>query len=474
MRKLNPSTVKKIVKDTQIYYQANQVKRFESKSIHNEIWLDSPPILLPYQRVLVGDESGVTVVEKSRRTGATWAYGCWAVLEAVKPKRPTSTYYLGTSKDMTREFVEIVGYWAKSLGLVAAVVEETIVDESDKQGGILKFRVEFATGKSVVALSSKPSAVRGSQGNVILDEAGFVDDLDKVVKAVMALRMWGGKIRILSTHNGVDNPFNKIIGRIRSGELKYRLLKIPLMTAVEMGLYRRICLVTGETWSEEGEQAWVEEQYRDYGIGADEELGCVPLEVKGGGKVFKREWWNYSPEATPDCWYWVRFWDMAATARDLKADAYYTAGVLMGRDSDGVIWVKNADARQLSPSDGDDWICDTAQHDGVDVWARWEMEGGSAGLKVASYLEERLKGINARGIKPQGDKLTRAKPFASELMRGNVRIVGAESDGWVKRYVDAMYGFDGSAKPLTNDFADASSGAYNSLINEAVSPTLLS
>jgi phage FluMu gp28-like protein len=66
-------------------------------------------------------------------------------------------------------------------------------------------------------------SLRSKQGRVIIDEAAFVDDLDELKKAAMALLMWGGCVRILSTHNGDDNPFNELVKEIRDGKWEYSL-----------------------------------------------------------------------------------------------------------------------------------------------------------------------------------------------------------------------------------------------------------
>ncbi|KZJ93574.1 hypothetical protein AWH00_23300 [Escherichia coli] len=58
---------------------------------------------------------------------------------------------------------------------------------------------------------SNPGNIRGMQGNVTIDEAAFHEQLDEVLKAVTPLTTWGGKVRLISTHDGVDNPFNQLI-----------------------------------------------------------------------------------------------------------------------------------------------------------------------------------------------------------------------------------------------------------------------
>ena len=43
------------------------------------------------------------------------------------------------------------------------------------------FRIKFASGFEIMALSSAPRGLRGKQGVVIIDEAAFVDQLGTMV-----------------------------------------------------------------------------------------------------------------------------------------------------------------------------------------------------------------------------------------------------------------------------------------------------
>lgn len=51
----------------------------------------------------------------------------------------------------------------------------------------------------------------------MIDEAAFHEALDELLKAAFALTMWGARVRIISTHNGVDNLFNQYIQDAREG-----------------------------------------------------------------------------------------------------------------------------------------------------------------------------------------------------------------------------------------------------------------
>ena len=166
------------------------------------------------------------------------------------------------------------------------VGKTAIVEALAILGFVLAFVIRFASGWRVTALSSRPSNLRGKQGRVIIDEAAFHEQLSELLKAAMALLMWGGQVHIISTHDGVDNPFNELITDIRAGKKPYSIHRITFDEAVSDGLYRRICLRLGKEWTKEGEEAWCKEIRDFYGDDASEELDCIPK--NGGGKWLNR------------------------------------------------------------------------------------------------------------------------------------------------------------------------------------------
>ncbi|MDK4537619.1 terminase large subunit domain-containing protein, partial [Kingella kingae] len=163
--------------------------------------------------------------------------------------------------------------------------QEVFVAGDDKQA-ILAFIIRFASGFRITALSSRPNNLRGKQGRVILDEAAFHEDLAELLKAAMALLMWGGQVHIISTHDGVDNPFNELINDSRAGKKPYSVHRITFDDALADGLYERICLRLGHEWTAENQQNWIDEIRASYGEDASEELDCIPK--NGGGKWLNR------------------------------------------------------------------------------------------------------------------------------------------------------------------------------------------
>ncbi|MER9047602.1 terminase family protein [Mesorhizobium sp. M0923] len=246
-----------------------------------------PKVLLGYQgrtvSLLESTAVRVLFIEKSRRIGETWALASYAVLRAGRAKDAggMDAMYISYSQEMTREFIDACAMWARAFAQAAIAQEEFLFDDTDpahpdETRQIKAFRIQFASGFEILALSSAPRTLRGKQGLVIIDEAAFVDSLKELLKAALANLMWGGQVVVCSTHNGADNEFNVQVQDILGGRSKYSHLKIDFDQALLEGLYERICLVTGREWSPEAEAQWRQDIIDFYGDGADEELFCVP------------------------------------------------------------------------------------------------------------------------------------------------------------------------------------------------------
>ncbi len=247
-----------------------------------------PDVLLQHQKELLEATSAYSLVatDKSRRVGATWGVGADAVLTAGAARNAggMDVLYLGYNLDMAREFIDTCGMWAKAFAPACSEVHEYLFVEQGEKGeekAIKAFRITFASGFEIVALSSKPRSLRGRQGYVILDEFAFHDDAEELLKAAMALLIWGGKVLVISTHNGVDNPFNQLIEDIRAGKRPGKVVRVTFDDALTYGLYKRVCMKTGKEWSPEAEAKWRAEIYKTYGAGADEELRCIPSQSTG-------------------------------------------------------------------------------------------------------------------------------------------------------------------------------------------------
>lgn len=249
-------------------------------------------VFLPYQQRWFDDTSQIMIAEKSRRTGLTWAEAGRNVINAAKPRRRggCNTFYVGSKQEMALEYIAACALFARAFNEMAQadVYEQTFWDDGRREE-ILAYMIRFPkSGFKIQALSSRPSNLRGLQGDVVIDEAAFHESLEELLKAALALTMWGNKVRLISTHNGVDNAFNSYIQDAREGRKDYSIHRITLDDALAQGLYKRICYVTNQEWSPEAEKQWRDKLYKNAPNveSAEEEYGCVPK--KSGGTYLSR------------------------------------------------------------------------------------------------------------------------------------------------------------------------------------------
>ena len=234
--------------------------------------------------------TALLVIEKSRRIGLTWGVAAFAVMKAASAVEAggQNIWYMGYDKDMTLEFIEVCAMWARAFNLVAGEIEdEEVLDEVTGQG-VKAFSIRLASGFRITALPSVPRALRGKQGIVVIDEAAFHKNVDDVIKAAMALLIWGGQVVVISTHDGVSNPFAMLIDRINAEKQRGTTVRITFADAMADGLYERVALVARTKGAElSPKEQWEADIRASYGDDAAEELDCIP--AKGSGCLISLE-----------------------------------------------------------------------------------------------------------------------------------------------------------------------------------------
>lgn len=246
-----------------------------------------------HQRRWVLDLAPLKICPKGRRTGMTYAEAHDHVLIAAASKSGggKDCWYIGDTAEKGREFVDTCAKFARHLANELLDIEEFLFSDQEEQSDgsiktkqITSWRIRFASGFRITALSSRPAAIRGLQGVVVIDEAAFHGDVGKVLEAVLALLIRGGKVRIISSHNGSANPFNTLVKEAESGKFPATVHFVPFDTAVANGLYEQVCFSEGWTPSVAGKREWYELIRKSYGTrtaAMREELDAIPREDSG-------------------------------------------------------------------------------------------------------------------------------------------------------------------------------------------------
>ncbi len=199
---------------------------------------------------------------------------------------------------------------------------------------------------------------------------------------------------------------------------------------------------------------------------------------RSAGHYFKRSKVTPLSAIPTDVVRWVRAWDLAATApgeieeleglpqamRQMRRgdESAYTAGVLLGKRRNGRIFVADVINVRENGADVRKLIQTTAASDRAfygNVTIRLPQDPGQAGKDQAQSFVRMLGGYTVSTALESGDKVTRAEPFSSQWLAGNVDVKEAP---WNDEYFRQLENFPvGKLK----DMVDASANAYLELEN---------
>jgi predicted phage terminase large subunit-like protein len=144
--------------------------------------------------------------------------------------------------------------------------------------------------------------------------------------------------------------------------------------------------------------------------------------------MFQRGWFEVVPEG-PKGARQVRFWDLAATEKAKGKDPDWSVGALVAL-LDGKWYIQDVRRVRATPGKVEAMVKMTAAEDGDHTIIRMEQEPGSSGITVIDHYKRKvLVGYDFMGVKSTGDKLERARPFASAAESGNVKVVSAPWNG---------------------------------------------
>jgi len=152
-----------------------------------------------------------------------------------------------------------------------------------------------------------------------------------------------------------------------------------------------------------------------------------------GGGMFKRENLQIISQL-PDCPIrWVRGYDLASSKDPHSA---FTAGVKLGKTSQGQLIIGHVRKLQGSPGQVENMVREVAEADGVGMEIHMPQDPGQAGKSQKMYLARQLHGFVVRFSPESGSKEDRARPLAAQSEAGNLFLLrGPWNDSFISEAI---------------------------------------
>jgi len=230
--------------------------------------------LLPHQLAAINFSrtSSYFVCFAARRIGMTLAFAEDGVETSGRADSPENFTYVAPSEEGCREFMAYCSSIAVSTGRGTGHVD---VCKNPGRAEVLK--MSFPSGRVIVASPPEPDVFRGLFGRLVVDQAAWVDRLDTMLKPVLALIASGGGRLTLISNPPKDrtNPMLAVTEQIRSLGAPTLEGRFALSDAIEGGLYKTICRLSGIDWTPERQREWLANLRKVYGADAERELDLI-------------------------------------------------------------------------------------------------------------------------------------------------------------------------------------------------------
>ena len=221
------------------------------------------PILYPYQKAWLEDDSRFKIGMFARQTGKTFTTTLEIALDMALAElegRRTRWVILSRGERQAREAMEEgVKLHLRAMNAAFDALETDF--RLEDRTTVRALEVSMKNGSRVTALPANPDTARGFSANVFLDEFAFHKDSHAIWKALFPVISKNGlKLRITSTPNGKENKFFELM-TAEDGAWSRHV--VDIYKAVADGLPRdveelRKALADEDAWAQEFELHWMD------------------------------------------------------------------------------------------------------------------------------------------------------------------------------------------------------------------------
>lgn len=184
-------------------------------------WLST---FYPFQRDWLLEPADYAICNKSRQIGLSHTTSAVGVVWGAFHGELTTIISVGD-----RESAEVLDKAKKHASVLQQLGSRMAAIGTRNNAS----EVSFASGGRILALPS--TGGRSFTGNVFLDEFAYQEHAAKVWDAAAAVTMLGGRLRVVSTPNGMGNDFHSLWKKSADPEFGWKRHEIPIETAIAQG-----------------------------------------------------------------------------------------------------------------------------------------------------------------------------------------------------------------------------------------------
>lgn len=177
--------------------------------------------LYPFQADTLQDirDNRFTIINKSRQLGISTlvaGYSLWTMLF----HKDKTVLCIATKQETAKGMVEKVQFMYNNLPSWLKGNQKPLSDN--------KLSLKLANNSQIVATSAASDAGRSyAVSLLVVDEAAFIEGIDKIYTSIKPTIATGGGIIALSSPNGVGNWFHKMYTEAEIGKNDFKAIKLP-------------------------------------------------------------------------------------------------------------------------------------------------------------------------------------------------------------------------------------------------------
>jgi len=304
---------------------------------------------------------------------------------------------------------------------------------------------ETAAGGGVRAVGVGAGVTGFGAGLIVIDDP--VKNRAQAESATYRQRTWdwfnddiytrlepGASLVLIQTRWHEDDLAGRLLREADAGGEKWEVVKLAALADEGDPLGRKPGMPLCPSRFGEADLMRIKARLGSYSFSALYQQEPVPT----GGGIFKREWLNRVVERAPDGLRWVRGYDLAVST---KTTADHTASFRCALDErSGILYIADGFRGRIEFPEQRRYIRERIEHERD---TRHCIESALHGQAFVQELQREVKfaGRSISAIRPDGDKTTRALPWAARAEAGKLVLVRGP---WISDLIEEVCRFPNS------------------------------